>query len=181
MLDLISVMADQTILDEDVAESRGRKCSPRLLRHRSERPCYTRAHKRDELAQPHRFPRAETYSALQASTFPSCEQVPTLTSTLYPLGIDSPMRAGEARHSGALAMQQVLTGLRSSVSGNTLSALPKTTSICHPARSDRSRPRKDRCYSLGHRRQLLRAIAELKASRKAHPKLLLRRLARPTA
>jgi hypothetical protein len=33
---------------------------PRLLRHRSERPCNTRAHKRDKLAPPHRFPRAET-------------------------------------------------------------------------------------------------------------------------
>ena len=33
---------------------------PRLLRHRSERPCDTRAHKRDKLAPPHRFPRAET-------------------------------------------------------------------------------------------------------------------------
>jgi hypothetical protein len=33
--------------------------TPRLLRRRSERPCNTRAHKRDELAPPHRFPRAE--------------------------------------------------------------------------------------------------------------------------
>jgi hypothetical protein len=31
-----------------------------LLRHHSERPCDTRAHKRDELAPPHRFPRAKT-------------------------------------------------------------------------------------------------------------------------
>jgi hypothetical protein len=30
--------------------------SSRLLRHRSERPCDSRAHKRDELAPPHRFP-----------------------------------------------------------------------------------------------------------------------------
>jgi hypothetical protein len=29
--------------------------SPRLLRPRSERPCNTRAHKRDELAPPHRL------------------------------------------------------------------------------------------------------------------------------
>ena len=29
---------------------------PRLLRHRSERPCDTRAHKRDKLAPPHTFP-----------------------------------------------------------------------------------------------------------------------------
>ena len=33
---------------------------PRVLRHRSERQCNTRAHKRDKLAPPHRFPRAKT-------------------------------------------------------------------------------------------------------------------------
>jgi hypothetical protein len=32
-----------------------------LLRQRSERPCDTRAKKRDELAPPHRFPSAEMY------------------------------------------------------------------------------------------------------------------------
>ena len=32
-------------------------CPPRLLRHRRERPCDTRAHEREELAPPHRFPR----------------------------------------------------------------------------------------------------------------------------
>ena len=36
---------------------------PRLLRQRSERPCDTCAQKRDKLAPPHRFPRAETGSA----------------------------------------------------------------------------------------------------------------------
>jgi hypothetical protein len=37
---------------------------PRLLRQRSERPCDTRAHERDKLAPPHRFPRAETLFCL---------------------------------------------------------------------------------------------------------------------
>jgi hypothetical protein len=37
---------------------------PRLLRHGSERPCDTRAHKRDEFAPPHRSPRAETLLCL---------------------------------------------------------------------------------------------------------------------
>src|SRR5262245_31944748 len=43
--------------------------SPRLLRHRDERPCSTRAHKRDELAPPHRFPRAETLLCLGRLAF----------------------------------------------------------------------------------------------------------------
>jgi hypothetical protein len=38
--------------------------APRLLRRRSQRPCDTRAQKRDELAPPHRLPRAETLSCL---------------------------------------------------------------------------------------------------------------------
>ena len=37
---------------------------PRFLRHRRERPCDSRACKRDELAPPHRFPRAETLFCL---------------------------------------------------------------------------------------------------------------------
>jgi Polyphosphate kinase 2 (PPK2) len=108
------------------------RTSPRVYRHvalptpsdrenqRSERPCDTRAKTR---AAPSFLPCRRRY----ARTFPSWEQVPTSTPTLDPFGINSPMRGTKPDSRGALPRcSRSLIGLRSSVSDNTRSALPRT-------------------------------------------------------